>query len=268
MTATLVSIAIAPNPVSLIGPASQQLVATGTYDDNSTADLTAAATWTTSSSPIGVVAGLVTGSQFGGAALITATVGDVAGTTSVGCKKTETKLRALMKILLAPMQDLENATQQVINISVETATGATLTMLGDFVKQTRNGETDDEIYRRYVRAKIAANRSRSVGDDILTIIGLVLGDPLASIDVDNTGDAAYEMTIDGAVVDFDVATVVLHFLAIATQQGVRAILRTWSAPEDEMFSFDGYGAIAGTGEGWGSTLDATAGGVMASGRST
>lgn len=265
---TLVSISVTPATATLLGGATQQLVATGLYSDNSTADLTGSATWSSSSLNITVVAGLVIGYQFGGVALITAAVGDITGTASIVAKKTQTKLKALMRILLGPFQDLENAIQQVLQISVTNATGATLTMLGIFVGQPRNGVSDDDTFRRYVRAKIAANRSASIGDDVLNVVALVLGDPNANIVANNNGDAAYELTIEGIVVTDDVSTVILNFLTIATQDGVRAILHTWPAPEADMFSFAPYGADPGTGLGWGSELDDTVGGVLASGRST
>jgi uncharacterized protein YjdB len=54
--AKLVSIAIAPNPVSLVSGASQQLTATGTYSDTTTRDLTGVATWLSSSPTVAVVA--------------------------------------------------------------------------------------------------------------------------------------------------------------------------------------------------------------------
>ena len=53
--ATLSSIAITPNPVSLGSGASQQLTATGTYSDATTHDLTGVATWLSSLSSVATV---------------------------------------------------------------------------------------------------------------------------------------------------------------------------------------------------------------------
>jgi uncharacterized protein YjdB len=53
--ATLSSIAITPNPVSLAKGASQQLAATGTYSDTTTRDLTGVATWLSSTATVAVV---------------------------------------------------------------------------------------------------------------------------------------------------------------------------------------------------------------------
>ena len=53
--ATLSSIAITPNPVSLVSGASQQLTATGTYSDTTTHDLTSVATWQSTVSSVAAV---------------------------------------------------------------------------------------------------------------------------------------------------------------------------------------------------------------------
>jgi uncharacterized protein YjdB len=53
--ATLSSIAVTPTPVSLAAGASQQLVATGTYSDATTRDITTATTWLSSAPAIATV---------------------------------------------------------------------------------------------------------------------------------------------------------------------------------------------------------------------
>ena len=54
-SATLSSVAITPNPITLASGSSQQLTATGTYSDTTTRDLTSAATWLSSSTTVAVV---------------------------------------------------------------------------------------------------------------------------------------------------------------------------------------------------------------------
>jgi Bacterial Ig-like domain (group 2) len=85
---TLTSLAVAPTSVSLIEGKTQQISATGTYDDGSTKDLTGSATWTTSDSAVAsVTAGLVkaaaTISNPPGTATITATSGTLSATSTV-----------------------------------------------------------------------------------------------------------------------------------------------------------------------------------------
>ena len=86
---TLTSLTVAPTSVSLIQGQTQQLTATGTFDDGSTNNLTGTATWSTSASAVATVStgGLVTAaatiSNPPGTATITATSGTVTATSTV-----------------------------------------------------------------------------------------------------------------------------------------------------------------------------------------
>ena len=85
---TLTSLAVAPTTVSLIEGNTQQISATGTYDDGSTKDLTGSADWSSSDTSVATVAaGLVkaaaTITNPPGTATITATSGTVSATSTV-----------------------------------------------------------------------------------------------------------------------------------------------------------------------------------------
>lgn len=81
--ANLESIAITGYSDPLAPESTVQLVATGTYDDASTADVTAQATWSSGDEGVATVnAGLVTGVS-AGAATITATIDSVSGTQEI-----------------------------------------------------------------------------------------------------------------------------------------------------------------------------------------
>jgi hypothetical protein len=83
--APLVSIAVTPvDPVLATTTSSQQMTATGTYADTTTADLTTAVIWDSATPAAATIdpAGLVTGVATG-ASLITATQGTVFGTSTV-----------------------------------------------------------------------------------------------------------------------------------------------------------------------------------------
>ena len=82
--ATLNSIAITPNPVSVPAGTTQALTVTGSYSDGSTANLTASATFTSASSSVAAVnsSGLLSGVSTG-TTTITATVQGVSGTDPV-----------------------------------------------------------------------------------------------------------------------------------------------------------------------------------------
>lgn len=89
VNAKLVSVAVTPSAKSLIVGQTQQLTATGTFDDNGTKDLTGSATWTTSDATVATVsaAGKVTAASSitnpPGMATITATSGTVVGTSII-----------------------------------------------------------------------------------------------------------------------------------------------------------------------------------------
>lgn len=81
---TLSSIAVTPATPSITSGSTQQMAATGTYNDGSTKTLTSSATWTSSDASVATVgsSGLVTGIS-AGTASITATSGSISGATTV-----------------------------------------------------------------------------------------------------------------------------------------------------------------------------------------
>jgi subtilisin family serine protease len=86
--ATLTSVAVGPQPISLARGATLQLLVTGTYSDGSTSNLTSRATFSTSNPAIATVSttGLVTGNAVGAAnvgAIVGAVVGQATATVTL-----------------------------------------------------------------------------------------------------------------------------------------------------------------------------------------
>ena len=87
-SATLVSIAITPTNPSIVKGSNQQFVATGTFSDNTTQDLTTTVTWSSSTAAVAAISnaagsnGLAT-SVAAGSTTITATSGSISGATSL-----------------------------------------------------------------------------------------------------------------------------------------------------------------------------------------
>ena len=77
--ATLVSIAVTPNPVSLAKGKTQQFTATGTYSDGTTQNLTGSVAWTSGSGATMTAGGLATASAVG-TPVISAKSGTITGT--------------------------------------------------------------------------------------------------------------------------------------------------------------------------------------------
>jgi hypothetical protein len=82
--ATLVSVAVTPANPSIPFGTTQQFVATGTYSDSSTRDLTTSATWSSSGTSVASIStgGLATGVA-AGSTTITATSGVISGSTTL-----------------------------------------------------------------------------------------------------------------------------------------------------------------------------------------
>lgn len=83
-TPTLTSIAVTPADSAVVLGLTQQLVATGTYSDGSTKDLTNTAKWTAAGTTVLTLSstGLATSKAFG-TEVVTATVGTIAGSTKL-----------------------------------------------------------------------------------------------------------------------------------------------------------------------------------------
>lgn len=79
----LVSIAVTPSTFEINEGQTQQLVATGTFDDDTTEDITSIVSWSSSSTGVATVnsTGLVSGVSEG-TATITATLGEISGTSA------------------------------------------------------------------------------------------------------------------------------------------------------------------------------------------
>ncbi len=147
----------------------------------------------------------------------------------------ETNTEKALRALLDPAIDLATAMLAVLNgFDVNTAVGAQLDVLGNRVGRPRNGVADNEIYRRYVRAQIVANRSDGVIDDILAVAVLVIGDVRATPVFINVGDAAFILRIEGLTVPDEVAAVLIALVRKATSAGRRALVGyTPGAPETQ-----------------------------------
>jgi subtilisin family serine protease/subtilisin-like proprotein convertase family protein len=97
-TPSLTSIAVGPQPVAVVRGSSTQLRATGTYSDGSTADVTAQATWISSTAAVAAVSatGALTGKAVG-TTTVSATV-----TTVTGQATATVSLPALSTIVVQP----------------------------------------------------------------------------------------------------------------------------------------------------------------------
>lgn len=151
----------------------------------------------------------------------------------------ESNTQKLIRVLMSPAADLENALLAVLaSRNVDTAVGFMLDLLGKLVGRPRAGETDDEIYRRYVKAQISANKSDGLINDIIAIADLVMSDENAIAILHNDGIAAYRIEIAGVSTSMEVATVLVSLIVRATAAGVRPIIQWSGFPPDQTFRYD------------------------------
>lgn len=148
---------------------------------------------------------------------------------------------AFVTALATPAQALEDALQQLLTQrTIYTATGATLDALGKLVGQARNGLVDAD-YRRYIAARVRANSSDGLPDQLLAICRLVVNDDMVAYTYRNVGVAAYEIIANsgptGGVISDAVAAIVTAFIGSASAAGVRGVFRYDTDVDDVVFRF-------------------------------
>lgn len=154
---------------------------------------------------------------------------------------TDAGVTTLLAALVRPAQALEDTLQDMLlNRAVDTAVGAQLDIIGKLVGQARGGQLDD-VYRRYIRARIKTSRSKGIVEDLIRIATLVIDDLDARIWVDQQGIAGVNIVVQDAGIDEDTAAATISFLRLAIAAGVRVILESSPSPPDETFTFDDEG---------------------------
>jgi hypothetical protein len=169
------------------------------------------------------------------------------------------KVEALVTALMGPVQAVEDALYQLLTErGVDTAIGTQLDAIGKVVGQPRGGLSDD-TYRRYIRARITANRSSGLVDELNLIARLVLDDPTVVITTTQYPPASVVMSLTVAVVPQDLGVALVAFLRKATAAGVRILLHFQPQTLAASFAFEG-----GAGMGFGDTSNAATGGQLVS----
>lgn len=149
------------------------------------------------------------------------------------------KIVALVTALANSKQSLEDALIDLLLLRyIDTATGTQLDVIGRVVGQPRLLLGDDD-YRRYIRARVATNRSTGVGARIIRIARLILNDATLRVVLDNQGIAAYVVRIMDGDVEADLADILISFLRDGTVGGVRIILETSTVDPNATFYFQG-----------------------------
>ena len=149
------------------------------------------------------------------------------------------RLETLFTVLLKPFQRFENACIQLLTQrGVDVAAGVQLDVLGKIVGQARLGNTDD-VYRRYIRARIATNRSTGRREEIINIAHLIVNLPGLVVRVHTIGNASAIVQLDGVAIDQATADVARDMICrAAAANGVRLVLEYALVPPASVFRYD------------------------------
>jgi hypothetical protein len=82
-------------------------------------------------------------------------------------------LRGLIGSYVHQIQDVEHGLVQIYQnaLSIETAIGVQLDLIGRVVREARDGRTDDD-YRRALRVRVLVNKSQGRHEDLIAIVRL------------------------------------------------------------------------------------------------
>jgi len=152
--------------------------------------------------------------------------------------RTKPKILATLAALVAPLQPIADAIADLIaQQAIDVATDTQLDVLGSKIGQPRDGLLDT-VYRKYLRARVATNRSDGTAEDLITIANLVIGIGSGAIVNPQTQQVATcDVQITGGYVpDDDTTTALLAFLKEGVAAGVRLLLEVLTAVESDSFT--------------------------------
>jgi hypothetical protein len=150
----------------------------------------------------------------------------------------DNRIVKILKTWTSTLQPIEDTAQaMILQKNVDDAEGAQLDALGKLVGQGRAG-LSDELYRKYIKAKIVVNRSDGVVEDLIKILVLVLDDNTATIVVQNEGTATVRVRVGSSFLTDALALIYFGFLFRAKSGGVRLIFQWGDVPDSQLFRFD------------------------------
>lgn len=156
----------------------------------------------------------------------------------VGKLRDKPRIEALVRALVSPFQEIEDTLWALFESNVDTATGDELDVYGRVVGEDRNGETDDDVYRRRIRARIAANRSNGTAEDLIIVSRLIVNDDDAYHKVIPQTVATVVLRIEDVAIAQSTADVLIVMLRRAVAAGVRIILESVRSAPAGIFRFD------------------------------
>jgi hypothetical protein len=184
---TLVSIAVTPNPGSVLVGSTLAMTCTATFSDSSTAACTSP-TWTSSTSHATVSGGVVTGASAGSAS-ITATIGSIAGSATVNVS---TSSPTLASIAITP------------NPGSITSIGSTLAMACTATySDTSTGACVSPVWSSTATSKVTVNASTGIATSVSTgssVVTATIGAISGSSTVNVSAGTTIQFIMGGKVI--------------------------------------------------------------------
>jgi hypothetical protein len=174
--------------------------------------------------------------------------------------RNQPKLVAFVGEMAGRVQELEDAVYDLVaQTAVSTAVGIWLDRLGAIVGEERGAE-GDVLYRRYILARVVANRSRATFEDLVKVINATFGTPQTGITILELGRAALQVDLN-----FDISTAVrdrlIRFLASTRSAAVGQTFFWLDAAPAKCFTFSvGTGLEVDADAGFGDTSAPAVGG--------
>lgn len=149
--------------------------------------------------------------------------------------KDKPNITKIITVLAARYQGMEDVLWQLATLRyIDTAEGVQLDIIGKILKQERGDSADDAEYRLRLRARMRANQSSGVPEDILSVFQALLGS-YEHLKLTPYYPAGLLLRIDDLEVTDALASLYADFLFDAKLGGVAAWLQTSPAPDDETF---------------------------------
>jgi hypothetical protein len=150
------------------------------------------------------------------------------------------QLSALARELVERAQEVEATLFDVVSqTAIDTATGAWLDRLGAIVGEGRGGASDVD-FRGFIRARVRANRSEGLVEDVLEVLKAWNGGTLPSHVFTDYPPAAFELRITSTVTVVDR---LLRLLKATRAAGIGQMLVYQTVADSAAFTFSSTSAL-------------------------
>ncbi len=146
---------------------------------------------------------------------------------------------AWVQLLGRQFQDLEDATQSLFTLlDIDNSSGAQLDVIGRIVGQPRSGQAD-AVYRLFLRARVAANRSSGDPESIYAVYSALYGATVTMVlTTGMVGVKEFALRIK-TVITRAQALAGVQFLGDSAEAGTRPLLEWQESATALLFVYDG-----------------------------